>query len=108
MRDAAAACVRAGARAVLVNCTPATRTLAFLQAIATLDVPFGAYANAGDASEGLGWIAGAGAAAEAYAVHARSWIAAGATVVGGCCGTGPEHVAALAQAVTARGVDAPP
>jgi S-methylmethionine-dependent homocysteine/selenocysteine methylase len=99
MRDAAAACVRAGARAVLVNCTPAPRTLAFLQAIAALDVPFGAYANAGAASEGLGWSADARAAAEAYAVHARSWIAAGASVVGGCCGTGPEHVAELAQAL---------
>ncbi len=33
--------------------------------------------------------------AEAYAIHARTWLAAGATVVGGCCGTGPRHIACL-------------
>ena len=26
------------------------------------------------------------------------WIAAGANVVGGCCGSSPEHVAAIAEA----------
>jgi S-methylmethionine-dependent homocysteine/selenocysteine methylase len=31
-----------------------------------------------------------------FARRAREWVAAGATIVGGCCGTGPEHVAALA------------
>jgi S-methylmethionine-dependent homocysteine/selenocysteine methylase len=99
MRGAAAACVRAGARAVLVNCTPAARTLPFLLAIADLDVPFGAYANAGAPPEGLGWGADPASAAEAYGTLARSWIAAGATIVGGCCGTRPEHVAALARAL---------
>ncbi len=34
-------------------------------------------------------------AAEAYADLAVHWVAAGATVVGGCCGTGPLHIAAL-------------
>jgi S-methylmethionine-dependent homocysteine/selenocysteine methylase len=31
----------------------------------------------------------------AYAAHADRWIAAGARIVGGCCGTMPEHIALL-------------
>lgn len=34
---------------------------------------------------------------EAYLHWARSWVAAGANIVGGCCGIGPEHIAALHQ-----------
>ena len=30
-----------------------------------------------------------------YAAHARAWLDAGARIIGGCCGTGPEHIAAL-------------
>lgn len=32
---------------------------------------------------------------EAYLHWARSWVAAGASIVGGCCGIGPEHIAQL-------------
>ncbi|WP_437734809.1 homocysteine S-methyltransferase family protein [Sorangium sp. So ce1335] len=85
-----------GARAVLVNCTPAARTLAYVERLAGCGLPFGAYANAGAPGEGLGWRATPDSAAAArYADLARGWLDAGATIVGGCCGTGPEHVAAL-------------
>jgi S-methylmethionine-dependent homocysteine/selenocysteine methylase len=96
MRDAAATCISAGAAAVLVNCTPAGATLSYVEALVGLGVPVGAYANAGDANEGLGWGAESASAASAYATLARTWIAAGATIVGGCCGTGPGHIARLA------------
>lgn len=33
--------------------------------------------------------------AEHYAAHAKDWLSAGATVIGGCCGTRPEHIAKL-------------
>jgi len=32
---------------------------------------------------------------EAYAKHARTWHRKGALILGGCCGTGPEHIAQL-------------
>lgn len=32
---------------------------------------------------------------ESYLRWSRSWVAAGATIVGGCCGIGPEHIAQL-------------
>jgi S-methylmethionine-dependent homocysteine/selenocysteine methylase len=36
---------------------------------------------------------------EHYAVHAKTWLAAGARVIGGCCGTGPAHIARLKQLI---------
>jgi S-methylmethionine-dependent homocysteine/selenocysteine methylase len=36
---------------------------------------------------------------EHYAVHGRAWLAAGAGVVGGCCGTGPAHIKRLRQLI---------
>jgi len=61
-------------------------------------VPTGVYANAGPEDEGLGWGATGPAAADAYATLAERWRDAGASVIGGCCGTGPLHI----QAVAAR------
>ena len=36
---------------------------------------------------------------EQYAQHVARWLQNGATVVGGCCGTGPEHIARLRQLI---------
>jgi 5-methyltetrahydrofolate--homocysteine methyltransferase len=33
------------------------------------------------------------------ASHVSSWIAAGAKIIGGCCGTSPAHLGAIAEAV---------
>jgi len=87
-----------GVSAVLVNCVPAARTGAYVRALSSLGVPFGAYANAGDAAEGIGW----GPAPDGptrYAELAAGWVEEGATLVGTCCGTGPAHVATLAAAL---------
>jgi len=40
-----------------------------------------------------------------YAAAARGWVAAGATIVGGCCGTTPAHIAAL-RALSESGASA--
>jgi S-methylmethionine-dependent homocysteine/selenocysteine methylase len=97
MRDAARACANAGAAAVLVNCTPATKTLAYVERLEGLGIPFGAYANAGRPEDGVGWNADASAGARAYLELARHWVDAGATILGGCCGTRAEHIAELAR-----------
>src|SRR5262249_2235589 len=83
-----------GASAVLVNCTPASRILPYVERLASIGCAFGVYANAGAPSEGLGWSAQA-SVADAYAEHARQWLQTGATIIGGCCGTGPAHIAAV-------------
>ena len=56
----------------------------------------GAYPHVGD-WEPPNWVFREIAPAD-FARRAREWAAAGATIVGGCCGTGPEHIAALTTA----------
>jgi homocysteine S-methyltransferase len=36
---------------------------------------------------------------ERYAAYARDWLAMGAQIVGGCCATGPAHIAAIKQVI---------
>lgn len=101
MGEAARACIDEGASAVLVSCTAATATLRYVEALARVSssqgVPFGAYANAGAPEDEMGWSSGAGATAR-YVACAETWVAAGATIVGACCGCGPAHVAAMRDA----------
>jgi S-methylmethionine-dependent homocysteine/selenocysteine methylase len=102
--DLAAIGVRArdlGAHHVLVNCVAASRALAYVQALVAAGLPAGAYGNAGQPDEATGWRSDPGEP-ERYAEQAAGWIAAGAEVVGGCCGTGPEHVAAIVFRERAR------
>ncbi|NND98555.1 MAG: homocysteine S-methyltransferase family protein [Pirellulaceae bacterium] len=96
MADGARRAADAGAAAVLVNCTPATDTLRFVQAIAdeNLTIPIGAYANAGDPADKVGWDAMQGASGK-YLQFAKQWMDAGATLIGGCCGTTPQHIQTL-------------
>jgi S-methylmethionine-dependent homocysteine/selenocysteine methylase len=93
MERAARDCITAGASAVLVCCTSARLTLPYIDRLARLGVPFGAYANAGSASDALGW--GVAGAAERYAELAGSWTNAGATLIGACCGCTPAHIESL-------------
>jgi S-methylmethionine-dependent homocysteine/selenocysteine methylase len=86
-----------GIARLLVNCIAATRIAAYVDAVAALGVPTGVYANAGREDEALGWGATSPAAADAYAALGERWKEAGASVIGGCCGTGPLHIRALAD-----------
>ncbi|MCK6503864.1 homocysteine S-methyltransferase family protein [Myxococcota bacterium] len=88
-----------GASALLVNCLPATRALEWLRPLLDLGLglPVGVYANAGHPTEGLGWEADPAQAGERYADLAEAWVASGARIVGSCCGTGPETIAALSR-----------
>jgi S-methylmethionine-dependent homocysteine/selenocysteine methylase len=94
IEGAACEAARRGARCVLVNCTAASRILPFVERLAKAGVPSGAYANAGPAEEGLGWTGTPDV--ERYAMLAAAWAGAGATILGGCCGTGPAHIRAMA------------
>ncbi|HJP00486.1 MAG TPA: homocysteine S-methyltransferase family protein [Planctomycetota bacterium] len=100
LADAARGALDRGAVAVLVNCLPIARGLAYVealaQAVAGRDAAFGCYANAGVPDEQVGWAPSA-PQIESHTRAAADWIDAGATIVGGCCGTSPEHIAALAE-----------
>jgi S-methylmethionine-dependent homocysteine/selenocysteine methylase len=97
MAQGAKQAVDAGAAAVLVNCTPAIDTIRFVVALdhARLGVPIGAYANAGNANDPIGWNMSTERSVNAYIDLAKQWIDAGASLIGGCCGTRPAHIAGL-------------
>ncbi len=103
MERGAREAIHRGATAILVNCTAAHLTLPYVEALARAcaadAIPFGAYANAGDAPEHFNRAVSDPEAVERYVEHAATWIEAGATLVGSCCGTGPAHITALAAAL---------
>lgn len=88
-----------GAHVVLVNCTKASRMSPYVDALVGLKIPFGVYANAGDPDEGFGWTDDP-EAPRRYAALVETWIRRGAAIVGGCCGTGPAHIRAIAESVS--------
>lgn len=86
--------------AVLVNCTPLDETPACLEAMARATaVPFGCYPNAGTVSASGAWSFDPSVTPERFAALARAWMGTGAQVLGGCCGTGPEHIRALRESL---------
>lgn len=117
--DAVSAALELRAEALLFNCAaPELMRAALAAALAALEAAGGAhllrlgvYANA-FAETAPPFKAAATSTAnavllplrpdltpDAYAAFAAEWRAAGATVIGGCCGVGPEHIAALKAAV---------
>lgn len=100
----------AGAQRVLVNCSVPEAITTAMRELATLEVPFGGYANGfssvaplqpGGTVDALTSRTDLGP--DAYADHALHWVEQGATLVGGCCEVGPAHIAALAKRLTAAG-----
>ena len=91
--------------AVLVNCSGPETLSAALPVLATSPVPFGAYANGfrqiadeyrpGEVTTMLG--NRPELTPDAYADTVTAWVDAGATVVGGCCEIGPEHIGEIAR-----------
>jgi S-methylmethionine-dependent homocysteine/selenocysteine methylase len=85
--------------AILLNCAPAeitTENLRFLKELT--EIPIGAYAN-GKAVMGSLWDHSKGYSISEFASFAKKWIDHGARVVGGCCGTGPEHTAEMRRMI---------
>jgi len=83
--------------AVLVNCLPPKNVAPCLTVLAAQARPFGAYANLGDPEDTTGFTRDEDCTPDAFAAHAAEWLAAGAQLVGGCCGTTPDHLRAIAQ-----------
>jgi len=93
----------AGARAVLFNCSQPEVMGAAVGAASRFapEAKVGVYANAfvpepaGDEPyAGISELR-ADLTPERYLAFANEWIELGATIIGGCCGIGPEHIAAL-------------
>jgi len=85
-----------GPAAILLNCAaPAVITEGLRELQQLTSLPIGGYANAGTASDATGWSPDESMTGDRYARHARQWLASGARMIGGCCGTHPGHTAAL-------------
>jgi homocysteine S-methyltransferase len=99
--EASAQIAGLGVAAISVNCTPGDGVLPALIAMeaGAPGLPRGAYANVGRMDRVAGWVQTANVDPEVYAAQAAEWVAAGVRVVGGCCGTTPEHVRRLAEIV---------
>ena len=88
--------------AVGINCTAPRHLPALLAAArSATDLPLIAYPNGGERWDAPSrrWLAEKGGAYDPAAV--ASWTGLGATWLGGCCGTGPADIAALAESVRA-------
>ena len=97
-----------GIVAVGVNCTAPRYMPALLEAARkATDRPLIAYPNGGDRWDRStrSWVAAAGGAFDPEAVV--GWRNLGATWLGGCCGTGPAEIRAVADALASIGAPAP-
>jgi homocysteine S-methyltransferase len=93
--------VLAGRRSIIaagVNCSEQADVLgAVREAVATTGLPAVAYPNRGGSwdSEAKAWVYGDPLDLDLV----ETWLAAGARFIGGCCGTGPSDIAAMADRV---------
>nr|WP_314873175.1 homocysteine S-methyltransferase family protein [uncultured Pseudomonas sp.] len=105
--EAVGVAVELGAKAVLFNCSqPEVMAAALNEARVVIEnlgsaVELGVYANAfppvsanAEANSTLLEIR-RDLGPESYLDWSKTWVAAGASIVGGCCGIGPEHIARL-------------
>ncbi|MDJ0869310.1 MAG: homocysteine S-methyltransferase family protein [Myxococcota bacterium] len=83
--------------AVGVNCLPPRCVAPALPLLAATGLPVGVYANLGAPNDETGFTRSDDCSPAELAEAARRWLAAGVRLIGGCCGTTPEHVRALAQ-----------
>jgi S-methylmethionine-dependent homocysteine/selenocysteine methylase len=88
---------------IFANCAaPPVITSALRQVRELTDLPFGGYANVGQVDDEVGWNPAGALRGDAYAAAAAEWLELGARVIGGCCGTHPEHTRALRRLLDER------
>jgi len=100
LADAIAAVLPFEPDLVGVNCMPPPHVRTALPALQCAGRPFAVWANLG-APDTSGARTHDATPAE-FASHALAWIDAGARLVGGCCGTTPDHIGAIAAAIASH------
>lgn len=112
LTDIAALVARFQPAAVLINCSRPEAVSPALDILRGFGCPFGAYANGFTAiSDGFlqeaptvdALSARHDLGPDAYADFAMGWIEQGATIVGGCCEVGPDHIRELAGRIKEAG-----
>ena len=88
-----------GVAALLVNCIPPDHVDGMASYLRDFtDLPLGVYPNLGYYTS-AGWRFESEIGGPEFAEMALRWRAEGAQIVGGCCGTRPEHIAAARDAL---------
>jgi S-methylmethionine-dependent homocysteine/selenocysteine methylase/SAM-dependent methyltransferase len=88
-----------GVGALAINCVPPDHVTGMVSWLRDFtDLPLGVYPNLGYLSS-AGWRYESSPGGEDYARLALSWRDEGAQIIGGCCGVGPEHLAAARKAL---------
>ena len=110
LADAIARMDELGASAKLLNCSKPEAISASWKTLASGQGAIGAYANGFTSISALepgGTVDTLSArhdlGPENYANFVMQWIEQGADIVGGCCEVGPEHIAVIAQRLSAAG-----
>jgi methionine synthase I (cobalamin-dependent) len=99
LTEAAGQLLPLGISAIGVNCGPTpnlAKPLVELQTICGKGLPLIAYGNIGYADEKVGWVNTDSENPKMYCEHAVHWPV---KIVGGCCGTTPEHISELRLAL---------
>jgi S-methylmethionine-dependent homocysteine/selenocysteine methylase len=89
-----------GASAIGVNCVAGPSTEAQVKLLRLLvpeHIRISAYANVSKATPEGAWVSTDAVDPEIYAQYAARWVNAGASIIGGCCGTRPEMIRAIAS-----------
>jgi homocysteine S-methyltransferase len=73
--------------------------MACLEVLAGGGLPFGVYANLGAPDDETGFRRSEAVSPRGFAAAAAEWVARGARLVGGCCGTTPGHIEAIWQSL---------
>ncbi len=90
-----------GVGALLLNCIPPDHVAGMISWLRDFtDMPLGVYPNLGYFTS-AGWRFETDITGEKYAEMALAWREEGAQIIGGCCGVGPEHIAAAKKALSA-------
>lgn len=110
LTEAVAGLPRDDLAGVLVNCSTPEAIGQAMGALWAAGLPFGGYANGFTSVDALrpgGTVDVLSARRDldpaTYAAAAMGWVSGGATLVGGCCEVGPDHIAALARRLVADG-----
>ncbi|MDP7028590.1 MAG: homocysteine S-methyltransferase family protein [Phycisphaerales bacterium] len=88
------------AQIVGVNCVAAPEVVEHVGRLRGLVRPeqvVAAYANIGYATPEGAWVTTDAVDPDRYAAYAAEWVSAGASMIGGCCGTTPETIRAIAS-----------
>jgi len=94
----------------MLNCSSPEAITNVMSIMSELSIPFGALGNGftsisaltpGSTVDNLS--ARKDLSPKVYADFARQWIDAGATIIGGCCEIGPEHIDFLCQSLKEDG-----